>query len=198
MIRMVVFAILWGNYLLSADTLSVDKNSAQIRWIGKKVTGEHDGSIDISSGWVIIDNNTIINGNIILDMKTITSLDIESPEYRKKLDDHLKNEDFFHVDSFPFSRLKFSENQSFIISDTTVNIFSAELTIRGITHKIHFPGLVSNTGDSYHTKGELNIDRTLFDVRYGSGKFFDDLGDRMIYDEFTIQFDMHLTKSEKN
>jgi len=188
-------AILSVNMLYSADTLLVDKNIAEINWVGKKVTGEHDGSINIANGWIVIDKNTILNGLVTMDMTTITNEDIESPEWRNKLEAHLKNEDFFHVDSFPTSQLQFLKPQSFLLSDTTLNTLSAELTIRGITHPVQIPCIVTREQDRFRASGELKIDRTLFNVKYGSGKFFDDLGDRMIYDEFTIKFDLRLKNS---
>jgi hypothetical protein len=43
--------------------------------------------------------------------------------------------------------------------------------------------------------GETEIDRTKYDIRYGSGKFFEDLGDKMIYDTFTVKFKVGAKKS---
>ena len=149
-------------------------------------------------GWVVVDKNTLLGGAIIIDMHSITNRDIESAEWKLKLESHLKNEDFFHVDSFPTSQLQFSKNQSFILSDTTLNSISADLTIRGNTHPVEIPCIILNENNNYNISGEFNIDRTLFNIKYGSGKFFDDLGDRMIYDDFAIKFDLRLKKIVSN
>ncbi len=189
---------LLAHILYSADTLFVDNNTAALNWVGKKVTGEHDGSINMLEGWVVVDKNTLLGGAIIIDMHSIANRDIESAEWRLKFESHLKNEDFFYVDSFPTSHLNFSKEQPFILSDTTLNKISADLTIRGNTHPVDIPCIVTNGDNNYKISGDFNIDRTLFNIKYGSGKFFDDLGDRMIYDDFTIKFDLRLKKSIDN
>ena len=92
-------AVLIG-ILTAGDTLQVDLVNSQINWIGRKVTGEHSGTLNLSGGWVVLDKNSINYGKFIFDMASISNTDIESPEWKQKLEDHLKSEDFFHSDSF--------------------------------------------------------------------------------------------------
>ena len=66
----------------------------------------------------------------------------------------------------------------------------ADLTIRGITHVINFPLVISQTKLNYYAEGSIDINRTLFNIKYNSGTFFEELGDRMIYDDFTVQFSL--------
>ena len=179
----------------SIDTVYVDKQNSQVNWIGRKVTGEHSGYINLSSGWIVLKNSIPITGSIIIDMHSITTTDIESPEWSLKLTNHLKNDDFFSVDSFPeasikiHSAIKYNEKNKFEIL--------AALTIRGITHDISFPIQLESKDNIMTATGSIDINRTLFNIKYKSGKYFPDLGDRMIYDDFTILFKLKTITNKK-
>ena len=97
--------------MTAADTLQVDLVNSQIKWIGRKVTGEHFGSLNLSEGWVEIEKNMVSGGKLVFDMASITNTDIESPEWKLKLENHLKNDDFFYVDSFPQAILEIKSNK---------------------------------------------------------------------------------------
>ena len=175
--------------LTAGDTLQVDLVNSQINWIGRKVTGEHSGTLNLSGGWVVLDKNSINSGKFIFDMASISNTDIESPEWKQKLEDHLKSEDFFHTDSFPHAILEIKGRQSLIIENSKIsNQILADLTIRGITHEIKFPFDLTQSQNNFNAEGSVDIDRTLYNIQYKSGKFFDELGDKLIYDNFTVQF----------
>ena len=175
--------------LSSNDTLQVDLDNSQISWIGRKVTGEHSGSLHLSKGWVVIDKNVLIGGKFIFDMTSISNTDIESPEWKQKLEDHLKAEDFFYVDSFPQAILEIKGNQA-ITGDKSVsnNQILADLTIRGIKQELSFPISLQQSNLNFSAEGTVDIDRTLYNIQYKSGKFIENLGDKLIYDDFTVQF----------
>ena len=121
-------------------------------------------------------------------MTTITNTDIENPEYQAKLESHLKSDDFFSVENHKEAIFLMT-----IVSETAKNeySFSGDLTIKGITHSITFPGSINKNDDGTYTAGaKAGIDRTLWDVRYGSGKFFEDLGDKMIFDNIDLTLDL--------
>ena len=178
--------------LSSNDTLQVDLDNSQISWIGRKVTGEHSGSLHLSNGWVVMDKNVLIGGKFIFDMTSISNTDIESPEWKLKLEDHLKSEDFFNVDSFPMAILEIKEHQR--LSDdqsASNNQILADLTIRGIKQELSFPISLQQSDSIFSAvsaEGTVDIDRTLFNIQYKSGKFIENLGDKLIYDDFTVQF----------
>ena len=179
---------LLGN-LLANDTLQVDIINSTINWQGRKVTGEHSGTLKLSTGWVVMNKTTLIDGKLIFDMSSISNTDIESPEWRQKLEDHLKAEDFFYVDSFPYAILEIKENQPLSDKKSKANNqLLADLTIRGITKEISLPILFQQSDSNFSAIGTIDIDRTLYNIQYKSGKFFEKLGDKMIYDDFTIQF----------
>ena len=136
-----------------------------------------------------MEKNTLSGGKLVFDMASITNTDIESPEWKQKLEDHLKSEDFFHTDSFPQAILEIKGLQLvFIENSKNSEQILADLTIRGITHEIKVPFELTQSQNNFTAKGSVDIDRTLYNINYKSGKFFDELGDKLIYDNFTVQF----------
>ena len=177
--------------ITASDTLYVNVENSNINWIGRKVTGEHSGTLNLSDGFVILNGKSITGGKITFDMTSIQNTDIESREWKEKLEKHLMAEDFFFVDSFPNAILEIKYHHQ-IVDDKTgqTNQIIADLTIRGITHEINLPINISHTKSNLYAEGSINIDRTLFNIKYNSGTFFEVLGDRMIYDDFTVQFSL--------
>ena len=171
------------------DTLIVDLENSTINWIGRKVTGEHSGTLNLSDGFVIWNGKSITGGKITVDMNSIKNTDIESPEWKQKLEGHLKAEDFFHTDSFPHAILEIKRQTTIMKENKTIHEgVIADLTIRGMTHEIKFPFILTQSKNILIGEGSVDIDRTLYNIQYKSGKFFDDLGDHLIYDDFTAQF----------
>ena len=166
--------------VVNAQTKKVDIKKSEIEWNAKKVTGEHSGNILFQSGVLEFNGDKLTGGEFVVDMTTISNTDIDSEEYKNKLIGHLKSDDFFSVSTYPTSKLTLSSVKS-MGDGYHVN---GKLTIKGKTHPIEFH--VTEKDGIF--KGSMTVDRTKYDVRYGSGKFFDDLGDKMIYDEFTLTF----------
>lgn len=167
---------------VSAQKKEVDTNISNITWLGEKVTGEHSGNISFKSGQLKYNNDKLVGGELLVDMQTITCTDIENEEYNKKLVGHLKSDDFFGVDKHALSTLKVKS----VKGNSDAYDITADLTIKGKTHPVTF----SAKQQGNKLTGSMKVDRTLYDIRYGSGQFFDDLGDKMIYDEFTLTFSL--------
>lgn len=163
-----------------SQDFSVNVVKSSLKWTGKKVTGQHYGFINLKDGKFTVKNNKIVSGTFTIDMSTISNVDIESEEYRQKLVGHLKSDDFFGVEKFPVATLVITESTPFKNNKSSAK---GKLTIKGITHPINFE--VTKSGNDYTST--LTVDRSLYDVRYGSGKFFENLGDNTIYDEFTLE-----------
>ena len=193
----VIFCAFFFANLSAKDTLQVDLDNSQINWTGRKVTGEHTGTLNLSTGWVVMDKNILVGGKFIFDMTSISNTDIESPEWKQKLENHLKAKDFFYVDSFPQVVLEIKQNQ--ILPDNNKsasnNQILADLTIRGITHEINLPYVLTPDINHFIANGTVTIDRTLYNIQYQSGKFIENLGDKLIYDDFTVQF---MVQTEEN
>lgn len=172
-------AMIFATVGLFAQKLTVDTKKSTLKWHGEKVTGEHFGMIDLKDGMLVWKNNKITGGEMIIDMTSITNTDIEDAEYNAKLVGHLKSDDFFGVEKYPTAKLDIKSSSAFKDNKATVK---GELTIKETTLPIEFTA--QKEGNWF--MAELVIDRSKYDVRYGSGSFFDNLGDKTIYDDFTL------------
>lgn len=164
---------------LQAQSFKADAARSVIKWNAKKVSGEHYGKIALKNGELTLKEGKLTGGAFVIDMPSITCDDLTNTEYNQKLVGHLKNDDFFAVEKFPESKLVITGSTPFIGDKAVVK---GNLTIKGITKPVEFEAV--RKGKAY--SATITVDRTLYDIRYGSGKFFDSLGDNMIYDEFTI------------
>lgn len=175
----ILTAVLMMGFTVTAQESSVNVSKSELKWTGKKVTGEHWGHINLKKGSLMIKDDKLAGGKFKIDMNSLTCKDLENPEWNQKLVGHLKSDDFFSVDKFPTATLTIKESGSFKNGEAEVK---ADLTIKGITEEIMFNAKkVDNTFTA-----SITVDRTKYDVRYGSGKFFDNLGDNMIYDDFIL------------
>jgi polyisoprenoid-binding protein YceI len=194
-----VFSILFQLPVFSHGdgTFKLNSQSSKLEWVGEKVTGKHMGTLSFKSGELQMKEGQLTGGSFVTDMNSIAVTDLEG-EWKQKLEGHLKAEDFFN--STKFSEAKFEITKVEYTPNEKANCkITGNLTIKGITHEISFPAkvnLVSHTTVSAET--EFKIDRTKWDIKYGSGQFFSDLGDKMIYDEFLVKIhlvaDIILTK----
>ncbi|MAC94383.1 MAG: lipid-binding protein [Flavobacteriales bacterium] len=173
------------------ETYKVNKESSNVEWVGKKVTGEHFGVVKIKEGTVEMEGEQILSGTLVMDMNTIKVQDIEDPETNGKLKGHLMSDDFFGVKNHPTATLKINKVEKIKGNKHTIY---ADLTIKGKTEAVEIPATIIVKDDKVVTVGEIEIDRTKFDIRYGSGQFFDNLGDNMIYDDFTVKFKVGAVK----
>ncbi len=150
---------------------------SSINWVGKKITGSHTGTIQLKEGKLMMEGDQLIGGSFIIDMTTIKVTDL-SGDSKGKLEGHLKSDDFFGIENFPTASLIIKS------ANKTPNGYyiNGDITIKGKTEPITFDlKMNANTATT-----SLKIDRTKFGVRYGSGSFFDNLGDNAIYDNFEL------------
>ena len=176
---------------IAAESYNANIDESTVLWTASKVVGKtHNGTLNLASGSLDIESGKLTGGSFELDMTTIANTDVEG-EWKAKLEGHLKSEDFFSVEKFKTSSLKFTNVTS--TGDNTYNV-TADITIKGKTESITFPATVSVDGAKLKATAKLTIDRSKFDVRYGSSSFFDDLGDKAISDEFTIEVNLVANK----
>lgn len=179
-----------GEMKKGSQVLKVDTATSTINWLGKKVTGEHDGTIKIHKGEINVDKEQVVGGSFEIDMNTIVNRDLEDAEWNAKLIKHLKSEDFFSVEKFPF--VKFDILKVAPLNDPAKQNYNStingNLTIKGITKGISFPASIKIENGVLTSFADFDIDRTEWDIKYGSGKFFENLGDKMINDKFNIKF----------
>ena len=175
--------------LFSSVSYQLDTKLSSLEWVGSKVTGSHNGLIDFDFGSITLVDGDLTEAKLRVDMNTIRNLDIESEKYRKYLEDHLKDDDFFGVDSFPSSEIIYISSDEGYKADNKL-LITCDLIIKGIKNRITFP-ITSAINDSTAVfSGSVNIDRTIYDIKYKSKSFFPDIGDAFIYDEFKINFNL--------
>lgn len=161
------------------QTKEVNTAKSVINWKGYKVTGSHYGTVKIKSGKLDMQDGKLSGGTIVVDMASITCQDLEG-EWNQKLVGHLKSDDFFGVETYPTATFKI---QRAVEAGAGEYIVTGDLTIKNKTNPIKF---TANLKDGMAT-ANVTIDRSKYDVRYGSGSFFDNLGDKTIYDDFELE-----------
>jgi polyisoprenoid-binding protein YceI len=163
---------------LSAQTKKIDAATSTIEWLGKKVTGQHNGTVNFKDGAIVFKGKKLTGGTFTVDMTSLTATDLQG-EWQGKLNGHLKADDFFGTDKFPTATLVFKK-----IATKSANLYTvtADLTIKGITKPVTFDLTVN--GNSATTA--FKVDRTKYDIKYNSKSFFESIGDKAIYDDFEL------------
>ena len=167
--------------------VQINTEESSVKWIGSKITESHEGTVNILKGSLAVNHGELSGGMIIIDMNSILCTDLKPEKGGNKLVKHLKDEDFFNVKEFSTAEFKITRA---VKGDGDTYKVLANLTIKGITHAISFAANIKFSDLNYIAKAKIKIDRTKWDIRYGSGRFFDNLGDRMIKDE--IEFEVSL------
>ncbi|UII76623.1 YceI family protein [Flagellimonas sp. HMM57] len=179
-----VFGLTASANPIDGEKKEVKTGESTVTWKAYKVTGSHTGTINLKSGALEFDGDKLTGGEFIVDMTSINTTDLEG-EYKQKLDGHLHSDDFFSTASNPTSKLVFTNVKS---NGKNAYEVIGDLTIKGITKPVTFD--VSIYGSK--ATATLKVDRTNYDVKYGSGSFFDNLGDKTIYDEFDLVVDLQM------
>ncbi len=178
-IKLILVLILAGTLSAFAQNKDINVNKSTVKWTGNKIGGSHNGEIKIKSGSFEFSNDNITKGKIVIDMASISNTDLEDASYNKKLVGHLKSDDFFGVKNFPTATFVVTKASKFVNNKASV---TGKITIKGKTETITFDVMKKAT---VYT-AQLKIDRSKFDVRYGSNSFFDNLGDKAIEDIFIL------------
>ncbi len=180
--------------MMQADFTATHKvilDESTLNWAGEKITGNgHFGTINLTEGTLAVDEaGMITNGSFTFDMTTLSANDVEG-KTKTSVETHLKSDDFFDVENHPTG--------TFVITSTekteTGLIVTGDLTLKGITKSVSFPATLQTTGDAMLSTADITLDRTLWDIKFGSGKFFSDLGDNLIKDEMTISLEIEAEK----
>lgn len=173
-------ALLLSGSEMLAQKIEVNTEKSSVDWLGKKIGSQHEGNIQLKSGYFELQDGKMVEGNFVVDMTSITNTDLENESYNQKLVGHLKSDDFFGVEKYPTATFELNKSSDFSNGKATV---TGDITIKGKSESISFE--VMQEGNEYTTT--IAIDRSKFDVRYGSDSFFDNLGDKAIDDIFTLE-----------
>ncbi|MCC3151618.1 YceI family protein [Hymenobacter sp. BT770] len=159
-------------------------------WLAKKVTGQHNGTIQFQSGQVLVKGSQIVGGTFVVDMASLKDEDL-SGGMNEKLVGHLKSDDFFGVEKNPTATFVITQVKA-LKGDASGNnaTITGNLTIKGKTNPLSFPAQVGVKNGVAAASGTATIDRTKYDIRYRSKSFFESIGDKAIEDNFTLTFNV--------
>jgi len=175
----IALLVAFSTAAVNAQTKKVDAAKSKITWVGKKVSGQHEGTVALKDGALVFKGAKLTGGTFTVDMTSIKTTDLTAEQGGDKLNGHLKSADFFGAEKYPTSTLVFKK-----IADKGNGVYTvtADLTIKDKTNPVTFD--IAVKGNSATTK--FNIDRTKYDIKYNSGNFFQNLGDKVINDEFEL------------
>jgi len=187
-IGILFLAVAGIGFSLQAQKYSIDVNKSVLKWDAKKMTGSgHFGTIQFKEGTLEMSGGKMTKAKILVDMTTVTNTDGPEGQPNGRLVTHLKSDDFFSVEKFETAEFVLTGSGTFENGNAKVY---GRLSIKGLTQPINFE--VKQEGNILTT--QLKVDRTLFDIQYGSGKFFSDIGDRAINDEFDLDIKLVLNE----
>jgi len=170
-----------------ADVYNVDLSKSKIEWIGRKVTGKHSGELKIASGTLNANGKSLVGGSFVMDMKSMSNTDLDASNGQKLLG-HLKSDDFFSTEKNPTSKFEITNITALGADKVTIK---GKLTIKGITNEISFPATVKQQGSFIvAVANSVQIDRTKFDIKYGSKSFIEGIGDKAIEDNFELNINL--------
>ncbi|MFP9113828.1 YceI family protein [Flavobacterium sp. RHBU_3] len=175
----IAFVVALSALTATAQTKKIDVKASAINWVGKKVTGQHSGVISFKEGSLTFAKGKLTGGTFTVDMNSINVTDLKAGEGKEKLEGHLKADDFFGTDKYATATLVFTS-----VKEKSKNVYTvtADLTIKGKTNPVTFE---LTTGQKAASTA-FNVDRTKYDIKYGSKSFFEGIGDKAIYDEFEL------------
>jgi polyisoprenoid-binding protein YceI len=171
------------------EKFEIESAQSNIEWVGRKVTGSHNGTIAIKKGELILADGQLVGGKFIVDTTSIKILDITDPATNAQFAGHLASDDFFSTKEFPEATLE--------ILSVAGNHIVGNLTIKDITNAISFDAEVNVSGDLVRATAELVVDRTKYEMKFRSGNFFLNLGDTLIYNEFELNVNVIAKAVEK-
>jgi len=181
------FAAIAGGEVEKENVMTISADQSTISWYGEKVTGSHNGAVDVRQGNIVLDaDGNLKSAYVQADMQTIVNHDLEDADTNAKLVGHLKSDDFFGVEKFPYAEINLTKFEKG--KEAGKYLATGELTIKGKTNPITVPFTYNVEEGTLTATGAFTFDRSNYDVRYGSDSFFDNLGDKVIYDDVNLEF----------
>ena len=171
-------------------TYIIDAVASRAVWTGRRLTGSHEGTIQFSGGHLDVVDDVIDGGSFQFEVPSLRVTDLENPVLNEQLRTHLLSEDFFAADKYP--QAAFTITSALPDNDGNYDV-EGDLTMKGTTHPLRFDAFVVIDGQTLRANAEIVVDRTLYDMRFRSNKFFENLGDLIIYDDFVLNVDVVAT-----
>jgi polyisoprenoid-binding protein YceI/rhodanese-related sulfurtransferase len=175
---------------LPSGRFEVDQMASLVEWMGRNLFNRHLGTAELGPGYVLIQNDRLAGGHLTIDMTSLSCTDIPDPGLCARLIQHLEHDDFFSVDRYPQAEFEITavDYRSGLRPDEPNYQIKGDFTLRGVTKPIEFAAVVARKADgSFTAQALLDLDRTLWGANYGSAKFFGNLGQHIVNDEFHLQ-----------
>jgi polyisoprenoid-binding protein YceI len=189
--------VIMEEVIFEDGSYTLDTESSSIAWDARKRVGaEHNGTVQAQEGALIVEQGVIVGGSIVVDMTTIIDLDLTDERFNEALVSDLKSDNFFDTAVYPTALFAVSEVARLEGVEGANYRVDGTMTIKGIDNEVSFPAAFEQTQEGIRLMGTLTLDRTLWDIRFGSDKFFENLGDGLIEDEFTLDVDVLLRAQE--
>lgn len=170
-----------------AELNNVDLAASVLNWKGTKPGGAHNGTVALKSGGLLIEKGALKGGEFVIDMNTITNLDMKGSKGAENIVGHLKNEDFFEVAVYPVSKFVITKVENV---DGKLSV-TGNLNIKDVTKSVTIPASLSVVeGVSVFKSETFNINRADFNIKYKSKSFFKDLKDKFVDDLVEMSFEV--------
>ncbi len=184
-------AALLFSFVIVNDTFKVKTDSSTVKWVGKKAVGQHNGTLKFSAGNIVLKKNKLVGGQFSVDMNSLICLDVTDADMNKKLVGHLKADDFFGAAKYPTADFVITK-----VEDKGENNYkvTGDMTIKGVKKPVSFDAQIRAEGNTAKATATVVVDRTQFGITYKSKSFFESIGDKFIYDEFTLELEMAFEK----
>lgn len=176
-----------------ADTYQLDLQKSSLHWTGHKAIGtSHNGFLKFKEGSLEVSGNQLVSAIFVVDMTSLTNKDLaKKPDMQKKLVGHLMSKDFFNVEKFPTATFKVTKAESKSAKEV---LLKGTMTILGKAQPVEVLAQIEKTKTGGKGHANLVLDRTRWNIKYGSGKFFKNLGDKLINDEIDLELDIIFNK----
>jgi polyisoprenoid-binding protein YceI len=177
-----IAAVVFSAFTFKGPGFKIDTTKSKVTWVGKKVTGQHNGTVNLADGVFTMKGKKLTGGAFTIDMTSLKDADANA-----RLENHLKSDDFFSTEKFPKATFVASTLESKGDNQYTVK---GDLTIKGITNPIEFPATIQIANGQIIASAKILVDRTKFDIKFRSGNFFENLGDKAIEDNFELNVEL--------
>ena len=181
-VLLIIAITMLSSFILKDADFKIDAQKSKITWVGKKVTGQHNGTVNLAEGSFTSIGKNITGGSFTIDMTSI-----KDAEASARLEGHLKSDDFFSTEKFPKSTFVITKIKS---KGTDQYAIKGNLTIKGITNEVEYPATIKITKNQLTATAKIIVDRTKFDIKFRSGNFIENLGDKAIEDNFELNVEL--------
>ncbi len=179
-----------SNPVLVDGTYTVDTDASTLYWEAYKPIGSHMGGINLESGELVVQNGQPHSGSFTIDMTSITNTDLENESLNTRLINHLKSDDFFATADYPTARFDITRVVLYEGDEDYDYEIEGDLSLRNTTDSITMYARVENAGEKLTGYVKAEVDRTKYGITIRSGSFFEELGDKLVKDEFTLEMDL--------